>query len=189
MYEYIRAVREVRPRYLLWENVPGALSVERGGAFRQLLSELDDIGYGLAWRVLDAQFVRVPNRSDSGYFGPVAQRRRRVFVVGVLGSPHACEILFERESLRGHHPTGAKARAAIAADAAGGAGAGGAWGFLSDASAAGQVGSGTGAAASTLDTHGDHACAMVEQGSGGEAASFLYSTGSSAGWREGGDAQ
>jgi DNA (cytosine-5)-methyltransferase 1 len=178
MYEYIRAVREVRPRYLLWENVPGALSVERGGAFRQLLSELDGIGYGLAWRVLDAQFVRVPDRSDSGFFGPVAQRRRRVFVVGVLGSPHACEILFERESLRGHHPSGAKARAAIAADAQGCAGAGGAWGFLSDASAAGQVGNGPGASA-CLDTHGDHACAMVEQGSGGEAAAFLYSAGSS----------
>lgn len=61
MFEYIRAVRNlVRassgtcPRYILWENVPGALSSERGNAFGQLLSELDGIGYGLAWRVLDA---------------------------------------------------------------------------------------------------------------------------------------
>lgn len=74
MYEYIRAVREVRPRWFLWENVPGALSSEGGEAFRQLLSEMDKLGYGLAWRVLDAQF-----------FG-VAQRRRRLFLVGHLGA-------------------------------------------------------------------------------------------------------
>ena len=48
MFEYIRAVREVRPRWFLWENVPGALSSESGEAFRQLLSEMDKLGYGLA---------------------------------------------------------------------------------------------------------------------------------------------
>lgn len=74
MFEYIRAVREIRPRWFLWENVPGALSSENGEAFRQLLSEMDKLGYGLAWRVLDAQF-----------FG-VAQRRRRLFLVGRLGA-------------------------------------------------------------------------------------------------------
>lgn len=74
MFEYVRAVREVRPRWFLWENVPGALSSEGGEAFRQLLSEMDKLGYGLAWRILDAQF-----------FG-VAQRRRRVFLVGRLGA-------------------------------------------------------------------------------------------------------
>ena len=74
MFEYIRAVREIRPRWFLWENVPGALSSENGEAFRQLLSEMDKLGYGLAWRVLDAQF-----------FG-VAQRRRRLFLVGHLGA-------------------------------------------------------------------------------------------------------
>ena len=73
MFEYIRCVRELRPRWFVWENVPGALSSEGGAAFGQLLTEMDDIGYGLAWRVLDAQF-----------FG-VAQRRRRVFLVGSLG--------------------------------------------------------------------------------------------------------
>lgn len=74
MFEYIRAVREVLPRYFVWENVPGALSSEQGAAFGQLLHEMDVCGYGLAWRVLDAQF-----------FG-VAQRRRRVFLVGCLGN-------------------------------------------------------------------------------------------------------
>lgn len=73
MFEYIRCVREIRPRWFVWENVPGSLSSEGGAAFGQLLAEMDDLGYGLAWRVLDAQF-----------FG-VAQRRRRVFLVGSLG--------------------------------------------------------------------------------------------------------
>lgn len=109
MFEYIRAIYEIRPRYLLWENVPGCLSAkgqegEKGGALRQLLSELCDIGYGLAWRVLDAQF-----------FG-VAQRRRRVFLVGCLGDPHrAAEILFEPESLRWDTPSSAEQREALAA--------------------------------------------------------------------------
>lgn len=56
MFEYIRAVRELRPRWFVWENVPGAFTSERGEAYRQLLSEMDALGYGLAWRVLDAQF-------------------------------------------------------------------------------------------------------------------------------------
>lgn len=62
MFEYIRAVREVMPRYFIWENVPGALSSEKGAAFGQLLHEMDVCGYGLAWRVLDAQFFGVAQR-------------------------------------------------------------------------------------------------------------------------------
>ena len=88
MFEYIRAVREIRPRWFLWENVPGALSSENGEAFRQLLSEMDKLGYGLAWRILDAQF-----------FG-VAQRRRRLFLVGHLGACPPVEVLFEPEGMR-----------------------------------------------------------------------------------------
>lgn len=88
MYEYIRAIQEIRPGILLWENVPGALSSEHGQAFRQLLSSLDDIGYGLAWRVLDSEFWGV------------AQRRRRVFLVGCLGDPErAAKVLFDDPSL------------------------------------------------------------------------------------------
>lgn len=98
MFEYIRAVREIRPRYFIWENVPGAFSSEKGDAFRQLLSEMDECGYGLAWRVLDAQF-----------FG-VAQRRRRVFLVGSLGSQRAAEILFEPDSMRWDHPSSREKR-------------------------------------------------------------------------------
>lgn len=101
MFEYVRAVREIRPRWFIWENVPGALSSEKGDAFRQLLSEMDECGYGLAWRVLDAQF-----------FG-VAQRRRRVFLVGSLGSQRAAEILFEPDSLRWDHPSSREKRQSL----------------------------------------------------------------------------
>lgn len=87
MWEYVRAVRDVRPEWVLWENVPGALSSSNGEDFRCLLEALDALGYGLAWRVLDAQF-----------FG-VAQRRERVFLVGRLGSRPPVEVLFEPEGV------------------------------------------------------------------------------------------
>lgn len=102
MFEYIRAVQEVRPRWFLWENVPGALSSEHGEAFRQLLSEMGKLGYGLAWRVLDAQF-----------FG-VAQRRERVFLVGRLGDTPPAEVLFEREGVPWDFEQGRKKREALA---------------------------------------------------------------------------
>lgn len=99
MFEYIRAIREVMPRYFVWENVPGALSSEKGAAFGQLLREMDVIGYGLAWRVLDAQFFGVP------------QRRRRIFLVGCLGNggvprkyfltAKACAGIIRRAETRG----------------------------------------------------------------------------------------
>lgn len=105
MYEYIRCIQGVMPEWLIWENVPGAFSSERGWAFEQLLSALDECGYGLAWRVLDAQF-----------FG-VAQRRRRVFLVGHLGDMRAAEVLFESESLRWDTPSSREKREALAAHA------------------------------------------------------------------------
>ena len=80
------------------ENVPGAFTSERGEAYRQLLSEMDALGYGLAWRVLDAQF-----------FG-VAQRRERVFLVGSLGTMRCAEVLFERESLSWDHQSSRQKR-------------------------------------------------------------------------------
>lgn len=118
MYEYIRAVQELRPRWLLWENVPGALSVEHGAAFGQLLSSLDDCGYGLAWRVLDAQFCRVAVWDDSGelvgFFGPVAQRRRRVFLVGCLADGCAAEVLLEPEGMSGDYQSSREKRQELA---------------------------------------------------------------------------
>jgi len=80
-----------RPKWLVWENVPGVLSSNGGRDFGTFLGMLGQLGYGFAYRVLDAQ-----------YFG-VAQRRRRVFVVGYLGDwRRAAAVLFERHSLSGH---------------------------------------------------------------------------------------
>jgi DNA (cytosine-5)-methyltransferase 1 len=80
-----------RPRWLVWENVPGVLSSNGGRDFGTFLGMLVELGYGWSYRVLDAQ-----------YFG-VAQRRRRVFVVGYLGDfKRAAAVLFERHSLSGN---------------------------------------------------------------------------------------
>lgn len=106
MFEYIRAVREVMPRCFIWENVPGALSSEEGRAFGQLLDEVDELGYGYSWRVLDAQFFGAP------------QRRRRVFLVGLFGNVEsAVEVLFERESVCWDYPSSRAKRAELAARA------------------------------------------------------------------------
>ena len=89
--EFIRLAQRKRPQWLVWENVPGVLSSNGGRDFGSFLGALAEIGYGFAYRVLDAQ-----------YFG-VAQRRRRVFVVGYLGDwRRASAVLFERETLSGN---------------------------------------------------------------------------------------
>ena len=91
MLTYLAMAEQLKPKWLVWENVPGVLSSNRGKDFGTFLSALGQIGYGFAYRVLDAQ-----------YFG-VAQRRRRVFVVGHLGNwQRAAEVLFEPESVSGH---------------------------------------------------------------------------------------
>ena len=85
---YLTVAAKYRPEWVVWENVPGVLS-DGTGAFGSFLGGLAELGYGFAYRVLDAQ-----------YFG-VAQRRRRVFVVGCLGDwRRAAAVLFERASLR-----------------------------------------------------------------------------------------
>ena len=86
---YVGILDHFRPKWFIWENVPGVLSSNQGRDFAAFLTALGIIGYGWSYRVLDAQ-----------YFG-VAQRRRRVFVVGCLGDwKPAAEVLFESESLR-----------------------------------------------------------------------------------------
>lgn len=80
-----------RPKWLVWENVPGVLSSNKGRDFGAFLGMLGQLGYGFAYRVLDAQFFGVP------------QRRRRVFVVGCLGDwRSAAAVLFERHGLSGN---------------------------------------------------------------------------------------
>jgi len=94
---YLGVVERYRPRWLVWENVPGVLS-DQSGAFGAFLGGLAELGYGFAYRVLDAQYIRV-----DGYARAVPQRRRRVFVVGYLGDwTRAAAVLFERGSLQGH---------------------------------------------------------------------------------------
>jgi DNA (cytosine-5)-methyltransferase 1 len=89
--EYLRLADRLRPRWLVWENVPGVLSSNGGRDFGAILGGMVELGYGFAYRVLDAQF-----------FG-VAQRRRRVFVVGHSGDwRRAAAVLLERHSLQGH---------------------------------------------------------------------------------------
>ena len=89
--EFLRLAQRKRPKWLVWENVPGVLSSNGGRDFGSILGGMVECGYGFAYRVLDAQ-----------YFG-VAQRRRRVFVIGCLGDgASAAAVLFERHSLQGH---------------------------------------------------------------------------------------
>jgi DNA (cytosine-5)-methyltransferase 1 len=86
--EFVRLAEGLRPRWVVWENVPGVLSQDRGRAFGSFLGGLAELGYGFAYRVLDARHFGVP------------QRRRRVFVVGHLGDWRpAAAVLFEPESL------------------------------------------------------------------------------------------
>jgi DNA (cytosine-5)-methyltransferase 1 len=85
---YCGILDHYRPKWFIWENVPGVLSSGKGRDFGSFLGAVAELGYGFAYRVLDAQ-----------YWG-VAQRRKRVFVVGCLGDwRSAAEVLFEPKSL------------------------------------------------------------------------------------------
>lgn len=88
-FEFARVISELKPRWVVIENVPGLLSSNRGRDFETVPGTLVEFGYGVSWRILDAQFFGVP------------QRRRRVFIVGSFGNGRAAEILFERKRLRG----------------------------------------------------------------------------------------
>ncbi len=113
--EFLLLARRLGARWLVWENVPGVFSSDDGEAFATFLGLMVELGYGVAWRVLDAQFFGVP------------QRRRRVFAVGYLGDwrpPVA--VLLERPSMRRDPQTRGKAGASVAAPAGVGADGGGA---------------------------------------------------------------
>lgn len=91
---FVEILRESRPSWFVWENVPGVLSSNGGRDFGALLWQMGQLGYGLAYRVLDAQF-----------FG-VAQRRRRVFLVGNRrGWQRAAAVLFDDGARRPNAPT------------------------------------------------------------------------------------
>jgi DNA (cytosine-5)-methyltransferase 1 len=108
--EYLRLADRLRPRWLVWENVPGVLSSAGGRDFGAFLGGLGELRYGWAYRVLDAQ-----------YFG-LAQRRKRVFVVGCAGDWRgAAAVLFERHSLSRHPAPRREARKGSARGVASGA--------------------------------------------------------------------
>ena len=124
---------DIRPRYMVWENVPGAFSSNKGEDFRIVLEELAKVkdkdavipmpekwtnygcimgdGWSIAWRVLDAQFWGVP------------QRRRRIALVADFGGQSASEILFIRKSVSGHSDESKPKRKEAPSDATGGFGA------------------------------------------------------------------
>jgi len=92
---YLSIAERFHPRWVLWENVPGVLSSGGGRDFGSFLGALAQLGYGWAYRILDAQYFGVP------------QRRRRVFVVGYLGDwRRAAAVLFERRGLQGDASSG-----------------------------------------------------------------------------------
>lgn len=122
-YEAIRIVKEMRcknngryPRYIIWENVPGAFSSNKGADFQSVLEEVCSVkGYeihtprpekwpvageivaddfSLAWRVFDAQYWGVP------------QRRKRIYLIADLAGGSAGKILFESEGVSGYTPQG-----------------------------------------------------------------------------------
>ena len=129
-----RTGKHVRPRFAVWENVPGAFSSNKGRDYQAVLQALCEVadagasvpfpekgkwnkagcivgdGYSVAWRTYDAQYWGVP------------QRRKRIYLIADFGSERAGEILFERESVRGNPEESAEAREGTAADAEGSAG-------------------------------------------------------------------
>lgn len=80
-----RVIRLFRPKWIVAENVPGLFTVNNGKDFWEVVSDLDSLGYCVAWTVLDSQ-----------NFG-VAQRRERIIIVGSLGNIGAAKVLFEQE--------------------------------------------------------------------------------------------
>lgn len=95
-FEIVRLLQEFNPKWFVLENVPGLLSSKSGRDMGIVIGALAELGYGISWRVLDAQHFGVP------------QRRRRVFIVGHLGADasESREVLFEREGSIGDYPQG-----------------------------------------------------------------------------------
>ena len=139
-YEAVRIVKEMRcatdgkyPRYIVWENVPGAFSSNKGADFQSVLEEICSVkGYeihtprperwanageivaddfSLAWRVFDAQYWGVP------------QRRKRIYLVADFAGGSAGKILFESEGVSGYTPQGFRPWQGAAGASAKGAGA------------------------------------------------------------------
>ena len=81
-FTFLDLVEQRRPRWILLENVPGLFTSNKGADFARLLHEMEQLGYSVAWRTLDARYFGVP------------QRRRRVFIVASLERDRASDVLF-----------------------------------------------------------------------------------------------
>ena len=97
-HEFARIIDEAEPAWVVVENVPGLFSSNDGHDFAVIVDWLAQRGYGVGWRVLDAQG-----------FG-LAQRRKRVFIVASFGNPSACTVLLEPESVHRNSQTSGKTR-------------------------------------------------------------------------------
>lgn len=116
MLTFLGIAQRYKPKWIVWENVPGVLSSNGGKDFGSFLGALGELGYGWAYRVLDAQ-----------WFG-VAQRRRRVFVVGCLGDQRAAaEVLFESEGVSRNPAPSREKRQTAPTSTEGGVGKSGKW--------------------------------------------------------------
>ena len=105
---YCGILDKFRPKWFVWENVPGVLSSNGGRDFGSFLGAVAQLGYGFSYRVLDAQYFGVP------------QRRRRVFVVGCLGGwQHSAEVLFESACLLRNPPPSREKRQGFTASSLG----------------------------------------------------------------------
>ena len=107
-FHFARLCRELQPRWVLWENVPGVLTSNGGRDFAHFVRSIGECGYSLAYRIMDAQYVRVV-----GLPRAVPQRRRRVWLVGMRTVGHSgdcwrapAEVLFEPQGVRGDTPPG-----------------------------------------------------------------------------------
>lgn len=185
-----RSTELPRPRYMVWENVPGAFSSNKGEDFRAVLEEICHVkdetviipgppkgkwstvgaimgnGYSIAWRIVDAQYWGVP------------QRRRRIYLVADFGGQSAPEICFERESLPWDIAEGSEAEKGVAADAERSSGAAGECGVICSDTQQARMGDNQAAVAYSLQGNmigrADH---NGPQGSGvNEDVSFTLNT-------------
>ncbi len=85
-FEFIRALKEKKPKHFVWENVKGALSSNAGWDFARVLIEFSEAGYSVWWQVLDATDFGIP------------QHRERVFVLGTFGNEPPSEVFFKQKS-------------------------------------------------------------------------------------------
>ena len=117
-FHFARLCRELQPRWVVWENVPGVLTSNGGRDFAHFVKSIGECGYSLAYRTLDAQWVRV-----DGLPRAVPQRRRRVWLVGHLGDSWRtpAEVLFEPQGVRGDSPPRRIAGQGFTREAGGGA--------------------------------------------------------------------